>query len=135
VALIADTIDSQPVRFWGPWFGMPVMPALVRWQLLRADGSVAEPWSTAVDLRLHEPPPARFWDTYAPGTYQNFPVLEDHFHFGQPGRYLVRLTHFLLDTRTLANGRYVVHVAASDVCGNSGDLREPVTIANRGSGL
>ena len=135
VALIADASDAQPAPFRGPWFGMPVMPARVRWRLLRADGSVVKPWRTALDLRLHEPSPTRFWDTYAPGTYQNFPVLQDRFHFGEPGRYLVRLTHFLLDTRTLANGGYVVDVEAGDICGNSRDLREQVTIQNLGVGL
>ena len=132
VALLADTADSQPLRFWGPWFGMPVMPASVRWQLLADDGSDVLPWRVAVDFRVHEPRSALFWDIYAPGTHQNFPVLQDRFHFGEPGLYLVRLTHFLLDTRTLPNGRYVVSVEASDVCGNRGVLRQPVVVANTG---
>lgn len=130
VELIADAFDAQPLRFWGPWSGKPVAPALVRWQLSRSDGAVVRPWRTVVDFRLHEPRPKRFWTVYAPGTYQNFPVLSDHFDWGLPGRYLYRLTREPIDTRALPDGRYLVVVEASDVCGNSGRLEQPVTVAN-----
>lgn len=138
VALVAQAADEQPLRFWGPWFGKPVMPALIRWRLVAAAPGlvpgrrVLVPWRTAFDVRLHEPPPVRFWQVYAPGTYQNFPVLDDRFDWGRPGRYLVRLTPRLLDTRRLPDGAYVVEVVAQDVCGNRGELHQPIAVANGG---
>ena len=130
VALIADTFDEQPLPFWGPWFGKPVAPAVVRWRLLDAHGHPLLRWRQVFDVRLHEPPPIRFWQVYAPGTFQNFPVLDDHYDWGRPGRYLYRLTRDLLDTRRLPNGGYTVQVAVRDVCGNHAELRQPVTLAN-----
>lgn len=130
IELIADALDAQPLGFGGPWSGKPVSPALVRWQLERSDGAVVRPWRTVVDFRLHEPPAKKFWQTYAAGTYQNFPVLSDHFNWGKPGRYLYRLTREPIDTRTLPNGDYRVIVEAGDVCGNRGRLVQGVTIAN-----
>ena len=130
IELIADALDAQPLRFGGPWSDKPVSPALVRWQLERSDGVVVRPWRTAVDFRLHEPPSAQFWQTYATGTYQNFPVLSNHLDWGKPGRYLYRLTREPIDTRPLPNGRYVVVVEAGDVCGNRGRLEQRVTVAN-----
>ena len=130
VELIADAFDSQPLRFSGPWWGMPLAPALVRWQLKRSDGTVVRPWRTVVDFRLHQPSAKQFWKIYAAGTYQNFPVLSDHFDWGKPGLYLYRLTRKPIDTRALPDGGYRVVVEASDVCGNRGRLEQPVTVAN-----
>lgn len=130
IELIADALDAEPLRFGGPWSGKPVSPALVRWQLERSDGAVVRPWRTVVDFRLHEPPSKRFWQTYASGTYQNFPVLSDHFDWGKPGRYLYRLTRQPIDTRTLPNGDYRVVVEAGDVCGNRSRSEQQVTVAN-----
>lgn len=130
VELIADALDAQPLRFAGPWWGKPVSPALVRWQLERSDGTVARPWRTVVDFRLHQPPAKQFWKTYAAGTYQNFPVLGDHFDWGKPGLYLYRLTRTPIDTRAFPDGAYRVVVEASDVCGNRGRLEQSVTVAN-----
>lgn len=130
LALIADAADEQPVRFWGPWFGKPVTPALLRWRLVSAAGAVVRPWRTAADFRLREPAPSKFWAVYAPGTYQNFPVLDDRFDWGRPGRYLFRLTHDLIDTRNLPNGGYDVEVEATDICGNHAELRQPVAVEN-----
>ena len=132
VELVADAFDRQPLPFWGAWSGKPVAPALVRWQLERRDGAVVRPWRTGSDFRLHEPPPKQFWKVYAPGTYQNFPVLADRFDWGKPGRYLFRLTPEPIDTAALPDGRYVVVVEAGDVCGNLGKLAQPIAIANRG---
>jgi len=130
VELIADAFDAQPLPFWGPWSHKPVAPALVRWQLERSDGAVVHPWQTVVDFRLHEPPAEQFWTVFAAGTYQNFPVLSDHFDWGRPGRYLFRLTRQPIETRALPDGRYMVVVEASDVCGNSGRIEQPVNVAN-----
>lgn len=130
VSLIADAFDPQPEPFPGPWSGKPVAPTFVRWRITQPDGTVARPWATVADFRLTEPAQARFWRVYAPGTYQNFPVLDDHFDFGKPGLYLYRLTKPMMDTTTLANGNYVVSIEASDICGNRTTLAQQITIAN-----
>lgn len=132
VELIADAFDAQPLPFWGPWSGKPIAPALVRWQLERGDGAIVSPWRTVVDFGLHEPPARRFWQVYAPGTRQNFPVLADQFAWGKPGRYLYRLSAGPIDTRVLPDGDYLIAVEAADICGNLGRLEQPISVANGG---
>ncbi|HTZ04792.1 MAG TPA: M23 family metallopeptidase [Gaiellaceae bacterium] len=130
VRLAASASDTPPVPVPGHWFDLPVTPALVTWKLTRAGGRVAVRWRVAADFRHTEPPDSRFWDVYAPGTYQNFPVFGHRYFWGRPGRYLFELTPRPLDTRRLANGRYVLTVRAADVCGNRGTLRVPLRVAN-----
>ena len=130
VRFVADASDMPPMPVPGEWFGYPVTPALVRWKLSRAGGHAVVPWRTAVDFRQTEPPNSRFWQVYAAGTYQNFPVFGRRYFMHRPGRYLFVLTREPLNTRRLANGKYVLAVRASDVCGNSGTLRVPVRIEN-----
>lgn len=130
VRLTADASDTQPVPVPGYWFGFPVTPALIRWQLTRAGGHAVVPWRTAVDFRRTEPPNRRFWQVYAPGTYQNFPVFGHRYFFQRAGSYLFDLSRTPLDTRLLANGRYMLTVRAADVCGNVGALRVPLRIDN-----
>lgn len=138
VMLIADAFDKQSLRFWGSWSNKPVAPVLVRWRLLperSGRGGERTPsgaWRVAADFRKGEPPRARFWQFYAAGTYQNFPVLDDTFHWGMPGRYLFRLTREPIDTRAFANGPYRVEVQADDICGNRGTLAATVEIRNHG---
>ena len=136
--LIVDAFDKQSLRFWGPWSNKPVAPALIRWRLvpesapLLGSRPVPAQWRVAVDFRRREPRPRLFWQTYAVGTYQNFPVLDDKFHWDMPGRYLFRLTREPIDTRALPDGRYRVEVQADDICGNRGTLAVSVRILNRG---
>ena len=130
VRFVADASDMPPVPVPGAWFGYPVTPALVRWRLSRTGGRAVVPWRTAVDFRRTEPPNSRFWQVYAAGTYQNYPVFGRRYFMHRPGRYLFVLDRRPLNTRRLANGKYVLAVRASDVCGNSGTLRVPIRIDN-----
>jgi hypothetical protein len=130
VRLAADASDTPSVPVPGPWFGFPVTPALIRWKLTRAGGHAVVRWRTAVDFRRTEPSNRRFWQVYAPGTYQNFPVFGHRYFFQRAGSYEFELSRAPLDTRRLANGRYVLTVRAADVCGNVGALRVPLRIDN-----
>ena len=130
VRLIADASDMPPLAVPGEWFGFPVTPALIRWRLTRAGAHAVAPWRTAVDFRRTEPPNRRFWEVYAAGTYQNFPVFGHRYFVRRAGSYLFELSRAPLDTRRLANGRYVLTVRAADVCGNVGALRVPLRIDN-----
>ena len=130
VVIVANAKDIPPVPVPGEWFGFPVTPAMVSWSLRNADGKVVVPLTTVADFRHTEPSNRHFWDVYAAGTYQNFPVFAHHFFFHHSGRYLFDLTPTPLDTSHLANGTYVVTAVAGDVCGNRGSLSEPITIAN-----
>jgi hypothetical protein len=130
VVVVANAKDIPPVPVPGEWFGFPVTPALVAWSLKNAAGQAVVPSMTVADFRQTEPSNRRFWDVYAAGTYQNFPVFAHHFFFHHSGRYLFDLTPTPLDTSHLPNGAYVVTVLAGDVCGNRGTLSERVTIRN-----
>jgi hypothetical protein len=130
VRLAASASDTPAVPVPGTWFDFPVTPALVTWKLARAGGRVVVPQRIAADFRHTEPPNRRFWDVYAPGTYQNFPVFGHRYFYRRAGRYLFELTREPLDTRRLANGRYALTISAADVCGNRGTLRVPVRIRN-----
>jgi murein DD-endopeptidase MepM/ murein hydrolase activator NlpD len=130
VRLAADASDTPPLPVPGEWFGFPVTPALIRWKLTRAGGHVVVPWRIAVDFRRTEPPNHDFWQVYAAGTYQNFPVFGHRYFAGRAGRYVFELTRAPLDTRRFANGRYVLTVRAADVCGNRGALTVPLRIRN-----
>ncbi len=85
-------------------------------------GRVVQGWRTAIDHRPVEPDDDAFATEYARWTRQN--------KRNRPGRYRFVLAP-AWDTRTLAYGRYVVEVAASDVSGNRTVARFPIRIANR----
>ena len=103
--LVAETYDETPLAIPRPWHDLPVMPALVRWRLLDAEGRVARGWNTAADFRLTIPPASEFDYRWAPGTMQN--------HVRAPGRYRLVLDAFACSE--LPPGRYAVVVAASDI--------------------
>jgi hypothetical protein len=130
VRLTADASDMPPVPVPGEWFGFPVTPAEIAWKLSRAGGHVVVPWRIAVDFRRTEPPNTRFWQVYASGSYQNFPVFGRRYYQHRAGRYLFELSRAPLDTRRLANGKYTLTVRAADVCGNSSTLSVPLRVRN-----
>jgi len=130
VQIAASVRDRAPLPVPGTWFGFPLTPALVTWQMTTAAGAPVVPETVVVDTRRTEPPDPNFWRVYAPGTYQNFPVFGHHYFFRHPGRYLYNLTPQPLDTLALPNGRYTITVNAADVCGNQGSLSEQVQIEN-----
>jgi hypothetical protein len=122
VELVVEAYDETPIPVPGHWRGKPVTPALLRWRVTTAGGRVVKGWRTAIDHRLVKPDDGLFAARYARWTRQN--------KRNRPGRYRFVLAT-AWDTRTLADGRYVVEVSASDVSGNRTDARFPIWIANR----
>jgi hypothetical protein len=117
VLLIAAAYTYPTVPAPGAWHDMPVSPALIRWRLLTASGTVAIRWHTAIDFRHTLPSNRLFWHVYARGSYQNFPQIGDRYYYRRPGRYLYILTPQTFDTRPLPNGSYKLTVQSSDICG------------------
>ena len=109
--LVADVYDpATPPLPPPPWQDSRLMPAFVRWRLLR-DGAVVRPWTTVVDFSRELLPAYEFDSVYDPeGTWQNKP--------DRPGRYLVWLDHGL-DESWLGAGSYRVEVEASDLAHNT----------------
>ena len=122
VDLIVEAYDETPIAVPGLWGGKPVTPALLRWRLTTPDGHVVRAWSPAIDHRLTIPSNDRYRTEYGRWTRQN--------KRNRIGRY-----RFVLqagwDTRTVADGRFVVEVSATDVSGNTGVARFPIRVANR----
>jgi murein DD-endopeptidase MepM/ murein hydrolase activator NlpD len=129
VTIAAGAYDMPAEHVPSAWSGMPVTPALVRWQLSTISGRALLRASTAADFRVTIPQgdPA-FWRVYAPGTYQNFPTIGLHLNFQQPGNYLFDLTPKPLDTDRLAPGHYLVRVTAADICGNTTSYTQKVGV-------
>ncbi len=129
VQIVASATDTPALPNPGPWNGLPVTPAQISWRLTTEDGTVVLPDRLAVDFLGSEPPNEEFWQVYAHGSYQNFATMGKHYMFGLHGKYLFHLTSRPLDTDALPPGDYVLTVSASDICGNTGTLSEPVVIA------
>ena len=85
-------------------------------------GRIVRRWSTAIDHRLLKPDDDLYFAEYARWTRQN--------KRNRPGRYRFVLTTEW-DTRTIADGRYVVEVSASDVSANTTVQRFAIRVANR----
>jgi len=124
VELVVEAFDETPIAVPGRWGGKPVTPALLRWRVTTRGGRVVQGWRTAIDHRLVKPEDDRFTAQYARWTRQN--------KRNRIGRYRFVLAA-AWETRSLADGRYVVEVAASDVSGNRTVARFPIRIANRGT--
>jgi hypothetical protein len=121
VELVVEAYDETPIPVPGRWGGKPVTPALVRWRVTTLSGRLVQGWRTAIDHRLVEPEDGAYSTEYARWTRQN--------KKNQVGRYRFVLAA-AWDTRPLADGDYVVEVAASDVSGNRTVQCFPVRIAN-----
>jgi hypothetical protein len=134
VEAVARAEDRPTPPVSGIWRRMPVAPALVRWSI-RTRGGRRVAGGTVVDFRITEPPTQDFCRVYAPGTVQNFAADDGRFHWGQPGRYLFRLTATPFDTAGLANGRYRLTVVAADTAGNSGTRTVAIRIDNSGGAV
>jgi hypothetical protein len=128
VDITAAAVDTPPLPLRAPWSGVPVTPARVSWQLRTLEGRELLPEQTPADFLVTIPPPERFWSVYAPGTYQNFPAVGEHYFYGTPGDYLFDLTPSPLDTKLLRPGRYRLTVVAADTCGNRGMLSEEIRV-------
>jgi hypothetical protein len=130
ISIAAEAADRQPLPVKGSFSGLPIAPALVTWQLQRVGGAVVLAKRDAVDFRTTLPPPKDFWSTYARGSYQNAPRFGPQQFGSMPGSYLYELTPSL-DTRTLANGPYVLTVTASDERNNVGALTQRFWVFNQ----
>lgn len=122
VDLVVEAYDTTPLPVPGRWGGKPVTPALLRWRITTTGGRAVLPWSAAIDHRLRIPTNDRYRAEYGRWTRQN--------KKNRIGRY-----RFVLrsgwNSGIVADGRYVVEVAASDVSGNTTVARYPIRLANR----
>ena len=118
VHLVAEAIDMPALAVPGRWRGFPVTPATVTWRVEAPDGRVVVSQRIARDVRTAVPKNDRFWDTFARGTHQNWPVFDRQKQRGMIGRYLFKLSARPFDTRTLRDGHYVLIVNAADTAGN-----------------
>ncbi len=122
VELVVEAYDETPIPVPGRWGGKPVTPCAPA--LARDDARRPRPAGLADGDR---PPAGR-----APRTRPSGPSTRRWTRQNKrnrPGRYRFVLAP-AWDTRSLADGRYVVEVAASDVSGNRTVARFPIRIAN-----
>ena len=118
VAFAAEAVDMPSLPVPGRWHGFPVSPSLVTWRIEDAAGRVVVASRSARDVRRTVPKNDRFWNTFARGTHQNWPVFDGRKERGMTGRYLFKLSARPFDTGTLRDGSYVVVVTAQDTAGN-----------------
>lgn len=127
VTFVAAAIDVPAVSVPGRWHGFPVTPTHVTWKIEHGGRvvlrGIARGWHAL-------PQNATFWQTYARGTYQNWPVFHGHKAQFVTGRYLYKLAPTPLDTRRLRNGVYELVVTATDAGGNSDTAALRFTIDN-----
>ena len=132
VEMLAAVSDLPTMPVPGVWRNLPVTPALVAWEICRADnGKVIVPRHTAYDVRDHLPAANAFWQVYARGTHQNMSVFGAHYSFMQPGLYLIRLMPGGFDTQTLHDGVYDLVVTATDIRGNHSSTMQRFSVHNR----
>jgi hypothetical protein len=129
VAIVASALDRPPLPVPGAFAGLPVAPAYVAWRLQKLGGPVVVPDTVAADFRRTLPADRDFWNVYARGTYENAPRFGNQQFRSMPGRYIFNLSTSF-DTKTLANGVYVITVTAGDERGNLGVLAQRVSVLN-----
>ena len=122
IAIVADAYETPAMEPAPPWDRVRLVPSLVRWRLIPADGDPPTRWLVAADFRYRLLPASAFSAVYAPGTYQNKP--------NRPGKYRFWLARSF-DTVVLPDGSYTIEVQASNMAGITGDAMLPITIANR----
>jgi murein DD-endopeptidase MepM/ murein hydrolase activator NlpD len=132
VELLASVCDMPTMQVPGAWRDLPVTPALVTWEVRRADsGKVIVPTHIAYDVRSRLPSANAFWQVYARGTHQNMAVFGMHYSFMQPGLYLMRLMPGGFDTRSLHDAVYDLVVTATDIRGNHSSTAQRFSVHNR----
>ena len=130
VVMVAEAYDTRQLRIPGAWQSMPVAPARVMWRLQTVGGKLAAR-GVAADFRRTTPPNGSFWSYYARGTYQNMSVFGSRYSWGQPGRFLFKLTRSAFNTSSVPDGIYDLVVTASDIRGNKSSSALRLTIHNR----
>ncbi len=121
VAFAADAYQLPTIAPAPPWNRSRLVPSLLRWRLIPADGDPPTAWHVAADFRYRLEPQSSFSAVYAPGTYQNKP--------DRPGDYRFWLTPSF-DSTSVPNGAYFIDVEATNISGGSGDDSIEITIAN-----
>jgi Peptidase family M23 len=116
--LAAEAIDMPAIPVPGRWHGFPVSPALVSWRLEDSRGRVVIRTRIARDVRRTVPRNDCFWDTFARGTRQNWPVFAGRKQRGMTGRYVFALASRPFVSRLRDAGEYAVVVTAEDTAGN-----------------
>ena len=129
VQIAVDAFDRPPLAVPGSFNGLPVTPALVEWTVHRLNGKVAIPLRVAADFRTSLPPNAKFFDTYAKGTYENSPRFGPQQYTSMPGRYLFLLAPNF-DTTTLPNGVYSLTVRVADIRNNAATQTQRFSVLN-----
>jgi hypothetical protein len=120
VDLVGECADVTPLDVPAPWNDKPVVPALVRWRLMRSSRTILG-WRTAADFRMQIPGPSAFWDVYAVGTTQNRPY--------RPGQYFFMLNRGW-DSTSVSNGVYRLEIAVEDAAGNATRRTQRIVVAN-----
>ena len=106
-----------------------VVPAALTWSMRALDGRSVVRKTRVLDFRRGIPESESLWSVYARGTYQNRAPIVPRYHQKLPGRYLFRISRDF-DTRTIADGVYVITVAAVDVAGNAALRSTRIEIRN-----
>lgn len=119
---VVEAVDMPAISVPGRWHGFPVSPALVTWRIERG-GRVVVSKRVVRDVRRSVPKNDRFWDTFARGTHQNWPIFGGRKLQFTTGRYLFEVSIQASDTRGLRDGTYDVVVIASDTAGNHSERR------------
>ena len=119
MVLQAEAMDMPSLSVPGRWHGFPITPAFVTWRIEDTSGHVVVKPRIARDVRRTVPRNDRFWETFARGAYQNWPVFDGRKQRGMTGRYFFRLSTRPFEAGTLRSARYVLVVTASDMAGNS----------------
>jgi len=130
VLFVTEAYDSPELAIPAPWNNMPVSPAKIMWRIQHMTGKVVVPARVARDVRYTIPTRYEFWDYYARGTFQNFGVFAKHYSYGQPGRFLFKLTKQPFDTASIKDGVYDLVVTVSDIAGNSSSKALRFTVRN-----
>ena len=124
---VVEAVDMPAISVPGRWHGFPVSPALVTWRIERG-GRVVVPKRVVRDVRRSVPKNDRFWDTFARGTHQNWPIFGGRKLQFTTGRYVFDLRMQPSDVRSLRDGVYELVVIAADTAGNRSERRLSIDI-------
>jgi len=129
VDFVAQAVDAPALSVPGRWHGFPVTPARLSWRIERG-GRVVVPGRVARDVRGSVPKNDRFWEAFARGTHQNWPIFAGHKFQFVPGAYAFKLSAQPFDTRRLRDGVYELVVTALDTAGNRDVRRVRFSVHN-----
>jgi len=122
VDVVVEAVDTPAMSVSGRWHGFPVTPAMVTWRIERG-GCVVVPRHVARDVRRSVPKNDRFWDTFARGTYQNWPVFAGRKSQFTPGTYLFALSIQPSAALMLRDAVFELVVTVADTGGNRTERR------------